>query len=315
MSKLKIGLIGASYIAKKHLEVIKDVKGIDVVAITSRTLTKAIALSKQFNIKNVFKNSDELINKTNLDGIMILVSSEEIFKVTKNLLPYKIPLFIEKPPGINFQETHNLCKLANKFNVINMVGFNRRYYSNFLKGINIINKHGKLVGITIEGHERYWKIEKLISKKNRDNLLYSNSSHVIDLFRFFAGEIKSIKSFSTMRFNKKSDQFASAIKFKNGVLGNYIANWFSPSGWSVTLHGEKVMVKFKPLENSYWVDENFKEHKISMSSKDIKYKSGFYYQILAYKKMIINNKTFWPSQSLNDSLNTFKLVKIISSGE
>ena len=146
-------------------------------------------------------------------------------------------------------------------------------------------------------------------------MLYSNSSHVIDLFRFFAGEIKSIKSFSTKRFNKKSDQFASAIKFKNGALGNYIANWYSPSGWSVTLYGEKVMVKFKPLENSYWVDENFKEHKILMSSKDIKYKPGFYNQILAFKKMLINNRTFWPSQSLNDSLNTFKLVKIISSGE
>ena len=75
-------------------------KGIDVVAITSRTLTKAIALSKQFNIKNVFKNSDELINKTNLDGIMILVSSEEIFKVTKNLLPYK--------PGLNIDDIQNI---------------------------------------------------------------------------------------------------------------------------------------------------------------------------------------------------------------
>ena len=143
--------------------------------------------------------------------MLILVSSEEIYPVLNKIIPYRIPFFVEKPPGLNFFAIEKLCKKVKKYKLKNMVGFNRRYYSNFLKGINIINQHGKLLGITIEGHERYWKIEKLISKKNKDNLLYSNSSHVIDLFRFFAGEIKSIKSFSTKRFNKKPDQFSSNL--------------------------------------------------------------------------------------------------------
>ena len=47
MSDLKIALIGAGYIAKKHLEVIKNIKGMKVIAITSRTKKKSRKIIKR----------------------------------------------------------------------------------------------------------------------------------------------------------------------------------------------------------------------------------------------------------------------------
>ena len=41
MSDIRIGIIGAGYIASKHLEVIDQIKGLKVIGITSRTLSKA----------------------------------------------------------------------------------------------------------------------------------------------------------------------------------------------------------------------------------------------------------------------------------
>ena len=70
-----------------------------------------------------------------------------------------------------------------------MVGFNRRYYSVLHKGNNIIKKHGKLLGISIEGHERFWKIRDNVNTKIRKSWIYSNSTHTIDLLRFFGGNI------------------------------------------------------------------------------------------------------------------------------
>ena len=183
MSSFKIGIIGAGYIARKHLEVIKKINGLKPISITSRTYSKAEKTAKDFNIQNVFKNINSLIEKSNPDALLILVSSENIFKITKQIIPYKIPFFVEKPPGLNFLEIKKLNFLAKKYKVINMVGFNRRFYSNFTTGIKIIKKHGKLLAITIEGHERYWITKNLINKKNKDSWIYSNSSHVIDLFR------------------------------------------------------------------------------------------------------------------------------------
>ncbi|PPR48334.1 MAG: 4-carboxy-2-hydroxymuconate-6-semialdehyde dehydrogenase [Alphaproteobacteria bacterium MarineAlpha5_Bin8] len=313
MSDLKIALIGAGYIAKKHLEVIKNIKGMKVIAITSRTKKKAEKLSKEFNIKYIFNDYKKLINTIKPDGIMILVSSEEIFTLTQKIIPFNIPIFIEKPLGLNLKETKKLNRLAIKHRLKSIVGFNRRHYSNFETGLNIIKKKGKLLGITIEGHERFWKIENIISKKNKNSWLYSNSSHVIDLFRYFAGEISSINSYSGSLSKKRLDQFSSIIKFKSGTIGNYIANWYSPSGWSIKLHGEKVLVVFKPLEKGYWVDSNFKKHNIKMSQVDKKYKPGFYNQMQSFKKMLLTKKLHWPSQSIQDTLKTYTIIDQISS--
>ena len=66
MSNLNIAIIGAGYIASKHLEVIKEIKGMKVTGITSRTFSKAIKLSKKYNIKSVFRDYKSLIKKTKL---------------------------------------------------------------------------------------------------------------------------------------------------------------------------------------------------------------------------------------------------------
>ena len=49
MSSFKIGIIGAGYIARKHLEVIKKINGLQPVSITSRTYSKAVKIAEDFN--------------------------------------------------------------------------------------------------------------------------------------------------------------------------------------------------------------------------------------------------------------------------
>ena len=123
-----------------------------------------------------------------------------------------IPFFVEKPPGLNFSEIKKLCKKLKKYKLKNMVGYNRRYYSNFKKGLKLINDKGGLLGLIVEGHERFWKITDKISNVNRENWLYSNSSHTIDLLRFFGGEIKecsinpNFKEYRSNVYNNGSKQ-------------------------------------------------------------------------------------------------------------
>ena len=196
MYKLKIAIVGAGNIALKHLEVLEKIRNISLVGITSRTRKKALYLARKFNIKHTYTNLEDLIVDSRPDAIIILVSPDQIFKITKKIISYKIPFFVEKPPGLSPKQTNILADLADNKKISNMVGYNRRYYSVFHKGLNIINKHGKLLAVSIEGHERFWKIANKLSKTLRSNWIYANSSHTIDLLRFFAGEPKKISSFN-----------------------------------------------------------------------------------------------------------------------
>ena len=309
MFKAKLGIVGAGYIAEKHLEVLSSLKNVLIINIFSRTKKKSIALSKKYKIEYVSDNFNNFISDVRLDGILVLVSAEQIFKIVKKLLTYKIPLFVEKPIGLNFEETKKLIDINKIYNTKIMVGYNRRFYSIFDKGLKEIYKRGKLLGVSIEGHERFWKINNIITSKERKNWIFSNSIHTIDLLRFFGGEIKKMYSLKKKLYEKNGDQFNSIFEFSSGVIGNYVSHWYSPGGWSVKLYGEGITIIFNPLEEGFILDSNFRAHKINPIKEDKKFKAGFYNQMKCYINMIIKDKLEWPGQSLEDSFKTTKIAK------
>ena len=282
---------------------------VSVVGITSRTIAKAEKLSNDYNIEHVYNNIYELIEKCALDALLICVSADQIFSVTEKLIPKQTPLFIEKPPGLVPKETDTLFKLADENGTKNMVGYNRRFYSIFHKGIEIIKKSGRLLGVSVEGHERFWKVANRKPQNILDNWLYANSTHTIDLLHFFGGEITSFNTISKSFKEKNGDQFVATVEFESGSLGTYTSYWYSPGGWSVTLYGEGVTVIFGPLEKGKWIDTNSTEYKIEPDELDKKYKPGFYGQLKAFCNMLNNGSLEWPGQDLAGALKTMQLAQ------
>lgn len=314
MSDIRLGVVGAGNIAKEHLDVIKIMDGVRVEGITSRTLSKAEDLANKYQVEYVCKNVDNLLEKCDLDAIMLLVSANQLYDLSAKLLLTKIPIFIEKPPGLFPDQTRVLVDLADKYGTKNMVGYNRRYYSIFHEGIKIIKNNGDLLGVSIEGHEQFWKIQKLkIDNAIHENWLYANSTHTIDLLRLFGGETCRVNSISKSIKEKNGDQFVSSIEFESGALGTYTSHWFSPGGWSVKLYGENVTVIFKPLENGQWIDIDFNINPIKPDNNDKKYKPGFYGQLMAFCNLLKNDVLEWPGQDLFGSYKTMKLAEKISN--
>ncbi len=310
MQNINIGIIGAGYIAEEHLKAIDHIDSISANMIYSRTYDKSLDISETYNIPNVAKSFDDFLEKSNeLDGILILVSVENMFDVTKTLLPLNIPLLIEKPPALSLTEIEELSSLGDEYKTPNMIGFNRRFYSIYHQGKKIIDEHGSLQGLAIEGHERFWKIKDDLSDEVREKWLYANSSHTIDLIDFFGGEIDEINTFSNSIYERYGDQFVASIRFKSGALGSYISNWYSPGGWSVQLFGEGVSVIFKPLEKGLWIDSDFNHHEIQPSNHDLDCKEGFIAQMECFKNLIVNKKLEWPALSLKSSMNTMRNIE------
>ena len=283
--------------------------GVSAVGVTSRTISKAKELSNDYQIEHVCNNVYELIEKCVVDALLVFVSADQIFSLTEELIPQQIPLFIEKPPGLVPEQTNTLSKLAEKHGTNNMVGYNRRFYSIFHKGIKTIEKSGRLLGISVEGHERFWKIANRKPQNILDNWLYANSTHTIDLLRFFGGEIKDIITFTKILKEKNGDQFVASLEFDSGSLGTYTSHWFSPGGWSVKLYGVGVTVEYNPLERGIWFNTDFQENEIIPDEVDLKFKPGFYRQMEAFIKMVSTEKLVWPGMDLDDSFKTMELAK------
>ncbi len=315
MSKVRIGLIGAGPITRKHLDVIADIGWIEAVGITSRTRSKAEHVAQEYGISVCSDDVESLIKEARPDALMVLVSVEQIYQMVSNLIPFGLPLFLEKPPGLIPDETKALVVLAQEHSVQTMVGFNRRYYSVFRKGLDIVLNNGPLLGISVEGHERFWRVKDSLSDVKRSKWIYVNSTHTIDLLRFFGGEPLNVHAVARSYIEKNGDQFAAVMKFESGVIGHYNSHWYSPGCWGVRLYGEGVTVEFKPLEKGTWTDKQFKTHEIKPHEVDQKYKPGFYEQMKAFGEMVINNNLPLPGQDLAAAYKTMQLAEKISIGE
>ena len=312
MSDLRIGIIGAGSIAREHLKVVQALDGMTVCGITSRTRSRAVNLAKEFGDVTVYGTPVELCQKGRAGALLVLVSADQIFSVVQELCLIGLPIFIEKPPGLSPEQTRVLSDCAELHGISNMVGFNRRYYSVFHKGMEVLSRHGALLGVVIEGHERFWKIKDSVSQIMRENWVYANSTHTIDLLRFFGGETRVVHALTGSHLEKNADQFSTIVAFESGALGNYSSHWYSPGGWSIRLFGEGVTVEFNPLENARWLDTDFKVHEIKADKEDIDFKPGFFGQMLSFGKLVRSGRLEWPAQDLLEALKTMELTSKIS---
>ena len=102
MSNLDIVIIGAGRIAHEHLKAINLVEGISASGVYSRTTESRREFAKKYSIKS-FSGIDEVL-ESSPDGIIVAVSADQVFQLSKTLLPFKVPLLIEKPPGLSISE-------------------------------------------------------------------------------------------------------------------------------------------------------------------------------------------------------------------
>jgi predicted dehydrogenase len=284
---------------------------VEAVGVLSRTALKSEAFAREHGIPVVARDMADMVQQSQPDALMILVSEDQMKKAVLEAMGFGLPLFIEKPAGLTPEDNLELAQAAEKHKIRTMVGFNRRYYSIFHQGIEIIRRHGQLRGVVVEGHERMWRVRAgcKFPEAVLEQWIYANSTHTIDLLRFFGGEPRNISAITHSRMEKKGDQMAAIMEFESGAIGNYSAHWYSPGGWRVVLYGDGVTVEFKPLESGRWTNEKFETVDITPDDIDVQVKAGFGGQIRAFVKLVSDNDRSWPLLDLRGAYETMLLAQ------
>ena len=192
MFKINIGLIGTGNIAEEHIKIFKTMKNICLYGVTSKTNKFSNQIKLKYNFIKVFKNYNDMAIDKNIDALFIVVSPDQSFNVIKHIIKYKKPFFCEKPAGLSLYQSKILKDLYLKYKTPNLIGFNRRYYSVFKKGLDHLENNGGIRAINIEAHERFWKIKEIIKPNIKKKWQFANNIHMVDLILFFGGKIKKI---------------------------------------------------------------------------------------------------------------------------
>lgn len=128
MEKVRAGIIGTGFSAASHIEALRRLNHVEVVAIASSSKEKAEEKAKQFGIPKAYGDFNALIADPEVEIIHNCTPNNLHFPINKAVLEAGKHLLAEKPLAMNSAESHELQQLAEKSDAVSGVCFNYRHY-------------------------------------------------------------------------------------------------------------------------------------------------------------------------------------------
>jgi len=177
---MKICVIGCGWIAgAMHLPSIAALKekgaDLEVCAVADVDINRAKELADKFEVPRAYGDYYEMLAKEKPDAVLCLTSVHATCKVSVDVLEAGIPLFLEKPPGVNPAEHEAMASAAAKTKTPHMVAFNRRHMPVMTRLKELAE--GKISHISYE----------MVRRNRFENDFASTAIHAVDTTLWLAG--------------------------------------------------------------------------------------------------------------------------------
>ncbi|MCX7798060.1 MAG: Gfo/Idh/MocA family oxidoreductase [Melioribacter sp.] len=223
--KLKWGLAGCSSFAENSfLPAFQLVKRSKLISVYSHDINRAQFIANKFGAPYSYDNYDDFL-KSEIDAVYISSkNSDHYWQVIKAAEAGK-HILCERPLALNSSQIKEMIDVCKKNNVILLVNHLHRFHPLIIKTKELIDKQliGKIVTINISYNINFPPSDNFRFKKefSGGGVLRDLGSQMIDLLRYFGGEISEVKGFiDNVIYKSEVEDFAAAVlKFKNGGYG------------------------------------------------------------------------------------------------
>jgi len=209
---INIAIVGCGNMAHyTHMPSIIKCGGVNVIACADIKIENAKSLSDMYNIPLYFADYNEMLDKTDPDAVVCLVSETAVAKVASDILR-RVPVLLEKPPGKTIAETKMIAEASKKSGNANMVAFNRRFapvYTDLKKEIAAAGGDIQYVN---------YKFHRI---KRHESNFEDTAIHAVDAVKFLAGsDFKSveIKYQELPSLGEKVANYFIFFEFTNGIF-------------------------------------------------------------------------------------------------
>lgn len=288
--KEKVLLVGVGYMGIEFAKVLKALK-IGFIPI-GRGENSAKEFKKQTGVEVITGGLDKYLQQAAdlSQTAIVAISEEQLGSATIKLLNAGIKkILVEKPGGLDFADVKKVAKVAKNKQAKVYVGYNRRFYQSVEKAKQIIKEDAGVLSMHFDFTEAVHKIVPLVRAPGvKENWFLQNSTHVLDMAFFLAGNPKKItsKTVGSLSWHPAGAIFVGSGETEKGALFSYHANWKSPGRWAIEIMTKKHKLFFKPLEKLQIQESgSFEVKDVDLNDKlDIDFKPGIYQEVRAFLK-------------------------------
>jgi predicted dehydrogenase len=195
LKKIKAAIIGAGFIGKAHIEAIRRIGFVDIVAIAQSNQQQAEAYSSQLSIPRAYGDYMELLQDDEIDVIHNCTPNHLHFEINKQCLIHGKHLLSEKPLTMVTAEAKQLYELASNKQLVAGVNYNYRQFPMIQQLKSMIQDHDlgdvKIIrGSYLQDWLLYqtdynWRMDPRLGGSSR--ALSDIGSHLFDLVQYVSG--------------------------------------------------------------------------------------------------------------------------------
>ncbi len=203
---INIGVIGTGYIGRVHIDALKRISGVKVLAVTDSNRKLAETTAAEFDVSKTATDYKEIIESPDIDVIHNCTPNKYHYDITREALLVGKNVLSEKPLAMTLKEAEELTNLAESKRAVTGVNFCYRYYpvvqemaARFRRGDagDLQFATGTWFQDWLSKETDYsWRLDK--SEGGISNTTADLGSHWFDLVQFVTGE-KIIEVFGDMR--------------------------------------------------------------------------------------------------------------------
>jgi predicted dehydrogenase len=212
MSKIKVGVVGTGFIGPAHIEALRRLPNVEVVALCEVTQELAEAKAAQLGIPRAY-TFDALLKQKDIKAVHICTPNFLHYNQSKAALKAGKHVVCEKPLAKDLKEAKELVALAEKSGLVNAVHFNLRYYP-LVRQMKTMREKGDLgevysiLGSYLQDWLFYntdynWRLEP--DKSGDSRAIADIGSHLMDVLEYITGlkTVEVMADFNTIHKTRK----------------------------------------------------------------------------------------------------------------
>lgn len=311
MDNIRIGIIGAGYIAAVHADVLSRDDRVrltavyDVVPACAERLARSHGGTPVATILELLERSDAvLITTPNTQHVSLAIAAIETGK----------HVFCEKPLATNVADAQRLFEKSKDMRGVFQVGHNRRFAPVYVELKRMLSE-------SYTPHSAHVKMNRgeLLKPEWTGNpeitggFLYETPIHMFDMMRFLFGEVESLHAIGSRHEYNEIDDFSVLLKFASGMHATLAttadASWLFPFERVEVFchHATLVTREMETLTSSSDVEGNFAVQSMQQLPREEKW--GYLQEDRAFVDSIVNNSP--PLITAHDGLMSVEIANAV----
>lgn len=206
MDRIKVGIIGAGFIGSAHVEALRRLGFVEIVALAESKQAIAEQKAKQLNIPKSYSDYRKLLEDKEIVVVHNCTPNYLHFQINQDIINSGKNVISEKPLTISSQESKKLVELIKKTKLVNAVNYNYRFYPIIQQAKQMIANgelgeiyliHGSYLQDWLYYDTDYnWRVNSALGGSTR--AISDIGSHWCDLVQYITG-LRIVKVFGDLK--------------------------------------------------------------------------------------------------------------------